>query len=113
MAKFRKKPVMVDAWCYRDLTLDDAPGWVLTSTIPQEASDGTPTLVVRTLEGDMIASWGDWIIRGVKGEVYPCKPDIFVASYTPVERRRITYLDLAGVVCGLVLGILLAKAALS
>jgi len=41
-------------------------------------------LVIKTLEGDMIASAGDWIIKGIKGEFYPCKPDIFEASYEPV-----------------------------
>jgi replicative DNA helicase len=50
-------------------------------------NSGTPdvTLVVRTLEGGMKANRGDWIIRGVKGEVYPCKPDIFEATYEPVS----------------------------
>lgn len=37
--------------------------------------------IIRTLEGDMIASAGDWIIKGVNGEVYPCKPDIFAKTY--------------------------------
>lgn len=41
------------------------------------------TLEIRTLEGTMTASEGDWIIRGVKGELYPCKPDIFEATYEP------------------------------
>lgn len=41
-------------------------------------------LWIGTLEGNMIASAGDWIIRGVKGELYPCKPDIFAATYEPV-----------------------------
>jgi hypothetical protein len=42
-------------------------------------------LIIHTLEGAMTASVGDWIIRGVKGEFYPCKPDIFEATYEPVE----------------------------
>ena len=41
-------------------------------------------LMIRTLEGDMKASFGDWIIRGVNGEFYPCKPDIFAKTYEPV-----------------------------
>jgi hypothetical protein len=51
----------------------------------QEApnSDGTDPLVIRTLEGIHYVGWGDWIIRGVKGELYPCKPDIFDATYDP------------------------------
>ena len=44
-----------------------------------DPADGA--LMIRTLEGDMRADLGDWIIRGVKGEVYPCKPDIFAATY--------------------------------
>ena len=42
---------------------------------------------VPTLEGDHIASPGDWIIRGVKGELYPCKPDIFAMTYDPVNEE--------------------------
>ena len=45
----------------------------------------TGTLMIRTLEGDMRVSYGDWIIRGVRGEFYPCKPDIFEATYEEVE----------------------------
>ena len=43
------------------------------------------TLTIQTLEGEMTANNGDWIIRGVKGELYPCKPDIFAATYDPVD----------------------------
>lgn len=42
-------------------------------------------LIIATLEGEMLANIGDWIIKGVKGEIYPCKPDIFEATYEPVE----------------------------
>ena len=44
-----------------------------------------PYMRIETLEGTMVASVGDWVIRGVKGEYYPCKPDIFEATYEPVE----------------------------
>lgn len=47
----------------------------------QQTNDG---LVIHTLEGDMLADYGDWIIKGVKGEFYPCKPDIFEATYEKV-----------------------------
>ena len=46
---------------------------------------GTGNLVIRTLEGDMRVSLGDWVIRGIQGEFYPCKPDIFEATYEVVE----------------------------
>lgn len=50
-----------------------------------EAEQTHERVVIRTLEGDMVAEPGDWIITGIKGERYPCKPDIFVATYEPVE----------------------------
>ena len=46
---------------------------------------GHPQLLIHTLEGVMRANFGDWIIRGVKGEFYPCKPEIFEATYEPVS----------------------------
>lgn len=49
------------------------------------AKKATKTQVIHTLEGDMTANVGDWIIIGVKGEVYPCKPDIFEATYEKVN----------------------------
>jgi hypothetical protein len=47
--------------------------------------NGKPVLKIQTLEGDMIASIGDYIIKGIKGEFYPCKPDIFEQTYEKVE----------------------------
>lgn len=79
--QFRKKPVVVEAVQFLAETeqemlehLDGCPGWHM------QGGDGNG-IVIPTLEGEMIASPGDWIIRGVKGEYYPCKPDIFVATY--------------------------------
>lgn len=43
------------------------------------------SLLIKTLEGEMMADPGDWIIKGIKGELYPCKPDIFAATYEPVD----------------------------
>lgn len=45
-------------------------------------------LIIKTLEGEHVATIGDYIIRGVKGEFYPCKPDIFEATYEPVEAGK-------------------------
>lgn len=59
--KFRKKPVVVEAY------------------------KTSKELIIKTLEGDMKASVGDWIITGINGEQYPCKPDIFKKTYEPVE----------------------------
>ena len=100
--KFRKKPVVIEAVCL---------GWDTWSEMCDYAgvgkvSDGKPEgcylgpdgqpreqhessdrmgLLIPTLEGLMIGTEGDWIIKGVKGELYPCKPDIFEATYEKVE----------------------------
>lgn len=86
MAKFRKKPVVIDAFQWTgDWGALDA--WV-HSVAGGDVKELTETLVgtirIETLEGAMAASRGDWIIRGVKGEFYPCKPDIFAVTYEPV-----------------------------
>lgn len=91
--QFRKKPVVIEAYEFQNkaMTPDDRPGWLMAAT-----GGGMVTfhpgrdehLTIRTLEGVMRADKGDWIIRGVKGEIYPCKPDIFAATYDPVERVK-------------------------
>ena len=83
MARYRKKPVVIDAV---QLPVSSAPAWLADAMDESRIllfADGTAR--VPTLEGDMMASPGDWIIRGVKGELYPCKPDIFEQTYQPAE----------------------------
>ena len=84
--KYRKKPIVIEAWLF--------DGWLDTSkTLPQEIKDKGNAirltqdgkLRIATLEGDMFANKGDWIIKGIKGEFYPCKPDIFEATYELVD----------------------------
>jgi hypothetical protein len=78
MPRFRKKPVVIEAFEY-DGTLGSIPAaWWAATFI---GSDGA--LYIKTLEGDMRAEKGDWLIMGIKGEMYPCKPDIFAATYEP------------------------------
>ena len=77
--KYRKRPVTIEAiqWLGTNLSeIDDFVGGSI-------ANKGT-TLVIHTLEGDMEASIGDYIIKGVKGEFYPCKLDIFAKTYEKV-----------------------------
>ena len=85
MAKYRKKPVVVEAIQLEDLevyTLMSIQHLVgLGKDIFEVKGDG---LIIKTLEGDMRASIGDWIIKGVQGELYPCKPDIFEKTYEKV-----------------------------
>ncbi len=88
MAKYRKKPVVVDAWQWNGETLGDAIEFSKKNGLPQfpVGSDGDMTgLVIDTLEGKHIASKGDYIIRGIHGEYYPCKPDIFEKTYEKVK----------------------------
>ena len=77
MPMFRKKPVVIEAIQFRG-NFDEIE--VFTGG-DAEFRDGE--LVVATLEGPLRASPNDWIIKGVKGEFYPCKPDIFAATYDP------------------------------
>lgn len=88
MAKYRKKPVVIDAFQWTggpDQTED--PAWITGAILHGDVGfdRDRKSLWIRTLEGTMTAFVGDWIIRGVMGEIYPCKPDIFAANYEPVE----------------------------
>lgn len=92
MAQFRKKPVLIDAVQWRNEVDGDSLKQIMALARNNGrvtfASDGTADLIIDTLEGDMRARVGDWIIRGVKGELYPCKPDIFSATYEPVSEEK-------------------------
>jgi hypothetical protein len=78
--KYRKKPVVIEAMQF---TGENAPA-MADFVVGVHAAFGRDKIIISTLEGDMEASPGDWIIKGVKGEFYPCKPDIFDATYDPV-----------------------------
>ncbi|MBB5277765.1 hypothetical protein HNR26_003854 [Rhizobium rosettiformans] len=91
MAKFRKLPVEIEAVRWDGDRLDEVTPWI-REAIAKAPVSGTAGWLLRvnddvhigTLEGTMVASPGDYIIRGVKGEVYPCKPDIFAQTYEAV-----------------------------
>lgn len=82
--KYRKKPVEVEAW---QIGSDEKyPDWLMEAIekdIALEVVDDH--WLIRTLEGDHIGKVGDYIIQGVKGELYPCKPDIFEQTYEVAE----------------------------
>ena len=87
--KFRKKPVVIEAWQVHPddgMTRQLPPAWLMAA-MTREPAAVVPIagggLSIRTLEGVMKADVGDWIIQGVAGELYPCKPDIFAATYEP------------------------------
>ena len=100
MIKYRKKPVVIEAFQMTEERRGDNRDWpwwlnyAWCKDYPQEGavwpekyphSDGADRLCIGTLEGVQVVSWDDYIIRGVKGEIYACKPDIFEATYEPVE----------------------------
>lgn len=97
MSKYRKKPVVIEAVQYHyqeyadnPLTFPEIPDWLQKAiddkTIyPEFRTEDYWYLVIKTLEGNHDCKPGDWIIRGVKGELYPCKDDIFQMTYEKVE----------------------------
>lgn len=94
--KFQKKPVVIDACRISPKVETNDPIERVRAMIEVEETlrvEGFPieewkwrgsSIIIPTLEGEMTASPGDWIIRGVKGEFYPCKPDIFEETYERV-----------------------------
>lgn len=78
------KPVTIECVKWDGENLEEVQNFCGTSYIGG-GKDDDKKLVISTLEGDMLASVGDFIIKGVKGEFYPCKPDIFEQTYDIVE----------------------------
>jgi hypothetical protein len=103
MAKYRKKPVVIDAWlfspgqapkpeCVGTSGENKPVGWNPFVCTTQEGKNqiAVPPMHgwIETLEGTMLVSPGDYIIKGIKGEYYPCKPEIFSASYEPADEVK-------------------------
>lgn len=85
MSKFRKKPVEIEAIQWTEDNADEVQAFLMTGEFAANGWVKGRYVNIGTLEGLMVASPGDWIIRGVKGEHYPCKPDIFEATYEVAE----------------------------
>ena len=90
MSKFRKKPVVIEAFqlpAHGDWGsgLESFFEWCAEVEFANYTSGRDESLIIETLEGYMQADPGDWIIKGAAGEFYPCKPDIFEKTYEPVE----------------------------
>ena len=88
MPRFRKRPVEIEAWRFE--LGAPMPPWLIERIeegvieyVPTYGEDRPAHLLIRTLEGIMTASQRDWVIKGVAGEVYPCRTDIFLATYEP------------------------------
>ena len=82
MNKYRKKPVIIEAIEWTGYNFTDTEKFI---TVSYNVNLEEKTITISTLEGDIRANVGDYIIKGVKGEFYPCKPDIFEATYELVE----------------------------
>ena len=87
MAKYRKKPVIIEAVQWTEANREAIKAFAYPQAILMW-KNRPESLCIGTLEGDMKASKGDFIIKGVKGELYPCKPDIFEATYELVEEEK-------------------------
>lgn len=83
--KFRKKPVIIEAIQFLGDAVNLRECFHFCPPLIHETYRANGTLTIPTLEGKMICSKGDWIIKGVNGEFYPCKPDIFEKTYEKVE----------------------------
>ena len=89
MGMFRKKPVVIEARQFEsnneagDVNMNDIVTWIFQNG--GKAHHDSTDIYIQTLEGEHKATVKDWIIKGVKSEFYPCKPDIFEATYEPVE----------------------------
>jgi hypothetical protein len=92
MAKYRKKPVVIEAFKIKDI-LVAAQGYMGWSALPVWIQDAyncgylifmDPYVRINTLEGWMTGDFDDYLIQGIKGEIYACKPDIFEATYEPM-----------------------------
>jgi hypothetical protein len=87
--KYRKKPVVIDAVQWTGANVDEVAGFMLTKASLRRRDCVGPSgglmpggaLLIETIEGTMTAQPNDWIIKGVQGEFYLCKPDIFEATY--------------------------------
>lgn len=93
MAKYRKKPVEIEAFQYDgDFMNKDGdyyvPEWAVNAKLEGVLYFKDGELYIKTLEGVHHARVGDYIIKGVKGEIYPCKPEIFEMTYEAVEERK-------------------------
>ena len=93
MNHYRKKQVVIEAVAFTRNNFDKIVSFTngtAHSLKIERTQNGKCTCMIPTLEGEHIANEGDYIIRGVKGEFYPCKPEIFSMTYEPIDGKRMT-----------------------
>jgi hypothetical protein len=88
--KFRKKPVVIDAIQWKGENWNEVCDFIPVPEIAYGRIENSEMLIeIKTLEGVMTTRINDWIIKGVNGEFYPCKPDIFEKTYEAVEQKPV------------------------
>ena len=92
--RWRKKPVEIEAVQFTGHNYDRIASWMGAAATTMISPDGTLDLHIETLEGTLHVSPDDWVIRGVQGEFYPCKPDIFEQTYEPAEPHPVARVEL-------------------
>jgi hypothetical protein len=85
--KYRKKPLVVEAWVIGPCGDTPPPDWVMAGFAQYllDWDGSSETMLIQTSEGPIKGNCGDYLIRGIRGELYACKPDIFAETYDPVE----------------------------
>lgn len=88
--KYVKKPVVIEALVFEDTVdcLAELSDFMNNQNVKVSYVEPEPKLLIETLEGTMSATEGDYIIKGISGEFYPCKPDIFHKTYEEVEENE-------------------------
>lgn len=89
MNKYRKKPIIIEAVQYNGENIEEIKAFMVGGS--RKIAIKENSVIISTLEGDMTASKGDFIIRGVSGEYYPCKPDIFEKTYEMVKNKKTNF----------------------
>ncbi len=83
--KYKKRPIMVEAVQWTDDNIDEIFDFCTAAYLDADNPRNEVELHIRTREGSLVANDGDYIIKGIQGEYYPCKPDIFEQTYEPVK----------------------------
>jgi len=85
--KYKKVPIVVNAIQFTNENKNSVYKFLQTirANVYHKGDENSPQLIIPTLEGEMTASIGDYIIQGINGELYPCKPEIFDKTYIPID----------------------------
>ena len=86
--KFRKKPIIIEAIQFGNFNFNEIVEWIGEDNLADGTSEDEVCIEIITLEGTLLVYRGDWIIKGIEGEFYPCKPSIFEKTYKLLEINK-------------------------